>query len=101
MRKATTYVLPLLPRQDWDSRKVRVERGPSRMHGGLEHKDASGEVSLRPVLDASPLPKPPLESMYDVPLPAGRTGALYNAFSYPTKISPEAIALFIATHTRS
>jgi hypothetical protein len=26
-------------------------------------------------------------------------GPLYNAFSYPTKISPEAIAVFIATHT--
>jgi hypothetical protein len=24
---------------------------------------------------------------------------LYNAFSYPTKISPEAIAVFIANHT--
>lgn len=37
--------------------------------------------------------------MYGSPLPATRTGALYNAFSYPTKISPEAIALFIATHS--
>lgn len=42
---------------------------------------------------------PTLMSMYDKPLPSTRTGALYNAFSYPTKISPEAIALFIATHT--
>ena len=33
-------------------------------------------------------------------LPATRTGPLYNAVSYPTKISPESIALFIATHTR-
>lgn len=37
--------------------------------------------------------------MYKFPLPASRTGPLYNAFSYPTKISPEAISLFIATHT--
>lgn len=37
--------------------------------------------------------------LYKNPLPASRTGALYNAFSYPTKISPEAIAIFIATHT--
>lgn len=40
-----------------------------------------------------------LRKLYDKPLPATRTGALYNAFSYPTKISPEAIAVFIATHT--
>jgi 16S rRNA G966 N2-methylase RsmD len=37
--------------------------------------------------------------LYDEPLPAKRTGALYTAFPYPTKISPEAIALFIAAHT--
>jgi hypothetical protein len=38
-------------------------------------------------------------SLYSQPLTATRTGPLYNAFSYPTKISPEVIALFIATHT--
>lgn len=38
--------------------------------------------------------------LYNEPLPSTRTGPLYNAFSYPTKISPETIALFIATHTR-
>ncbi|MFJ3033455.1 DNA methyltransferase [Curtobacterium pusillum] len=37
--------------------------------------------------------------LYSSPLPAGRTGALYNAFSYPTKISAESVALFIASHT--
>lgn len=40
-----------------------------------------------------------LEELYSSPLPAARTGALYNAFSYPTKISPESVALFIACHT--
>lgn len=40
-----------------------------------------------------------IEPLYASPLPAGRTGALYNAFSYPTKISAESIALFIACHT--
>src|SRR6478672_1174262 len=40
-----------------------------------------------------------LRKLYSRPLPSTRTGALYNAFSYPTKISPEVIALFIATHT--
>jgi DNA modification methylase len=37
--------------------------------------------------------------LYNNPLPSTRTGPLYNAFSYPTKISPEAIAVYIATHT--
>ncbi len=38
--------------------------------------------------------------LYDQPFPATRQGPLFNAFSYPTKISPEGIALFIATHTQ-
>lgn len=37
--------------------------------------------------------------LYESPLTSTRTGPLYNAFSYPTKISPEAIAVYIATHT--
>lgn len=41
-----------------------------------------------------------LATLYERPLPASRTGALYTAFPYPTKISPEAIALFIAAHTK-
>lgn len=41
-----------------------------------------------------------VKGLYKVPLPSARTGPLYNAFSYPTKISPEAIAVFIATHTK-
>lgn len=40
-----------------------------------------------------------LRDLYASPLPASRTGALYNAFSYPTKISAESVALFIACHT--
>src|SRR5262249_41218262 len=39
-------------------------------------------------------------ALYERPLPATRTGALYTAFPYPTKISPEAIAVFIAAHTK-
>jgi 16S rRNA G966 N2-methylase RsmD len=38
--------------------------------------------------------------LYKQPLKATRTGALFSAFPYPTKISPETIALFIATHTK-
>ena len=41
-----------------------------------------------------------INSLYGGPFPSTRTGALFNAFSYPTKISPEAIALFIACHTQ-
>jgi 16S rRNA G966 N2-methylase RsmD len=40
-----------------------------------------------------------LAEFYERPLAASRTGPLYNAFSYPTKIAPETIALYIATHT--
>jgi hypothetical protein len=40
-----------------------------------------------------------LDALYRQPLAATRSGALYNSFSYPTKISPESIALFIAAHT--
>jgi 16S rRNA G966 N2-methylase RsmD len=42
-----------------------------------------------------------IKKLYSAPLPSHRNGVLYNAFSYPTKISPEAIALFIACHTQS
>lgn len=41
-----------------------------------------------------------LEALYESPMRASRSGALFSAFPYPTKISPEAIALFIATHTQ-
>ncbi len=41
-----------------------------------------------------------LNTLYSQPFPSTRSGALFNAFSYPTKISPEAIAIFIACHTK-
>ncbi len=41
-----------------------------------------------------------LDTLYSHPFPSTRNGALFNAFSYPTKISPEAIAIFIACHTK-
>ncbi len=37
--------------------------------------------------------------LYGRPLKSTRTGPLYGSFPYPTKISPEAIALFIGSHT--
>jgi 16S rRNA G966 N2-methylase RsmD len=39
-------------------------------------------------------------ALYKHPIPSTRGGALYNAFSYPTKIDAEAIALYIAVHTK-
>lgn len=41
-----------------------------------------------------------LDSLYGRPVPSRRAGAIYNAFSYPTKIDAESIALFIAGHTK-
>jgi len=46
------------------------------------------------------LVKSSLNVLYEQALPAKRTGPIYGAFPYPTKISPEAIALYIASHTR-
>lgn len=40
------------------------------------------------------------ELLFSKPLPSSRSGAFYNAFPYPTKISPEAIAMYIACMTR-
>lgn len=41
-----------------------------------------------------------LNALYETPLDATRSGPLYNAHWYPTKISPESIALMIACHTK-
>ena len=38
-------------------------------------------------------------NLYDRPFKSTRVGHLFGAFPYPTKISPESIALFIAAHT--
>lgn len=40
------------------------------------------------------------EQLFSRPLPSNRTGAFFNAFSYPTKISPESIAVYIASLTK-
>lgn len=37
--------------------------------------------------------------LFSKPLPSSRSGAFYNTFPYPTKISPEAIAVYIACVT--
>lgn len=38
--------------------------------------------------------------LHELPLKATRSGALFHAHAYPTKISPQSIALFIACHTK-
>lgn len=40
-----------------------------------------------------------IKALYTKPLPSSRSGAFYNTFPYPTKISPEAIAVYIACTT--
>jgi len=40
-----------------------------------------------------------IEKLFLEPLKSTRTGAFYNTFPYPTKISPEAIAIYIACIT--
>lgn len=41
-----------------------------------------------------------LDKLFSKPLPSTRSGAFYNTFPYPTKISPEAIAVYIASATK-
>ncbi|MDL2219685.1 site-specific DNA-methyltransferase [Ruminococcaceae bacterium OttesenSCG-928-O06] len=44
--------------------------------------------------------EPPWVKLYSMNLPSTRGGLFYNTFAYPTKISPEAIAVYIASHTK-
>ncbi len=41
-----------------------------------------------------------IRTIFERPLPATRNGAFFNTFSYPTKISPESIAIYIVATTR-
>lgn len=41
-----------------------------------------------------------VEKLFSKPMPSTRSGNLYNTFPYPTKISPEAIAVYIASTTQ-
>lgn len=40
-----------------------------------------------------------IDILFSKPIPSTRSGAFYNTFPYPTKISPEAIAIYIAATT--
>lgn len=45
-------------------------------------------------------PPAQIAELYKHPIPSTRGGAIYNAFSYPTKIDAETIAIYIAVHTK-
>ena len=65
----------------------------------MRHPDSTPSFTEVELDGVRPPTTNPMEILYDRPLRSTRTGPLYGAFPYPTKISPEAIALFIATHT--
>ncbi|MEF2554396.1 DNA methyltransferase [Aurantimonas sp. A2-1-M11] len=62
--------------------------------------DRMQHIQPKPRKSVPSMPEKSLDALYRRPLAAKRTGALYGAFPYPTKISPEAIALYIAAHTK-
>lgn len=72
------------------------KKSPPRL---IEACDGLRSPSAEGSIPASDSRQAPHMRAYSSSLPALRTGALYNAFSYPTKISPETIALLIASHT--
>ena len=41
-----------------------------------------------------------ITEIYNLPIKSTRSGSLFMAFSYPTKISPETIAVYILVHTK-
>ncbi|MBV9201627.1 MAG: DNA methylase N-4/N-6 [Alphaproteobacteria bacterium] len=76
---------------DTKSGRGQAIRNEVEHEGANVRKQATN--STKPVAGA-------VARLYARALPASRAGALYGAFPYPTKISPEAIALFIAAHTK-
>ena len=77
----------------WDYRTNRGQKGAGPEVERLKRTKPNGS-HVR-------LPDGRLEALYFKALQAKRSGPLYRAFPYPTKISPEAIALFIAAHTKA
>ena len=84
-------------------RHLHLDAG-SQVHFALS--DDGDEIRIRPTRAAKPelgraIPvADSLSGLYESPLAASRRGPLYNAFSYPTKIAAESVALFIACHTK-
>lgn len=86
-----------VPRQlvlDLDSEGQEDERDGARWAEAAPVRD-EGAVTNK----ALPAHDGRLGRLYSTPILSRRSGPVYNAFSYPTKIDPEAIALFVAAHT--
>ncbi len=75
------------------------DRGPRRESSAHDWGTARQQGRPEVTNKALPVDDGGLGHLYSIPMPSRRSGPLYNAFSYPTKIDPEAIALFIAAHT--
>lgn len=69
---------------------TRTTKPRAQSKANAKRKVSSAETKATAVTDA----------LYGSALKATRGGALFNAFPYPTKISPESIGLFIAMHTK-
>lgn len=88
---------PVTPSQkDFDAGEIGLDYRGAAPNDDLGEQAASHGNCMRNTLSVPCS----IKALYDKTLPSSRTGSLYNAFSYPTKISPEAIAVFIATHTK-
>ena len=89
-----TPVTPVL--KDVDTGEIGLDYSESTTNEEVGEKATSYGKYMR----NTPSVPHGIRTLYGKALPSTRTGPLYNAFSYPTKISPEAIAVFIATHTK-
>lgn len=92
-----------------DNHRLPPVLGRRRMRLGRSGYDKRQEDERKPTLACTStvrpkastmMPETALNSLYRRPMAAKRTGPLFGAFPYPTKISPEAIALYIASHTK-
>lgn len=76
------------------------ERSPGvGVTSGASAGTSSGQGRPGVTNTALPADDDRLGHLYSTAIPSRRSGAVYNAFSYPTKIDPEAIALFLVAHT--
>lgn len=88
-----------------------VLRDPSpSFHDGLANGADLGNTRRQPInqqtlavdpprLEATGLPTD-VRAIYDNPIPSTRTGPLFNAHSYPTKINPMAVMACVLAHTQ-
>jgi DNA modification methylase len=68
---------------------------------GKARRQPSNQQTLHldpPRRQATAVPRD-IQAIYDTPIPSSRTGALFNAHSYPTKINPTAAMACVLAHT--